>query len=349
MPRPRLTIQTTAAGADGCDDLRPRLPRRARSWRDLDGSGLMLDAPSSSLCGACPWSGRCKAVRAGRPVPRTKVLRRVALGLAACVILLTAGCAESVEAIVTELARRDCRTDTTTRVDGSRAAILFVRSHIYVKDDGLRSTFVDHFTSVIPQVLEDANAYLESKGAGILLASAATTATVSDAMFRVDTTGFGGSPAGASRQVVDEVAVDTPEQVHIHWSPRSTTRVTGYGGPPLGTPETFRTNWIGFIEDPVSGSPRSEQQRMRLLAHELGHYLGLTHNGISGNLMEGSEQPSGDALTAAQVDDMHKVVNGDRTHLVVLSCRRDPVLSQLLRDHTGAELLRASAEPRGPR
>ena len=268
---------------------------------------------------------------------------RAVLGAAGCLLLLAAACTPAFPRAAGELARRDCRTDAETRAGDDRTAILFVRSHVYVLDDGMGSAFGRHFVDLIPRLVRAVNDYLGAKGAGIVLVEVGTDVTVNRAMYAVDTAGSGGTPSGASRANVDRVATERPEEVHIHWSPKSTSRVTGYGGPPPARGDSSGANWIGYIEDPVSGPPRSDDQRVRLLAHELGHYLGLGHNGIPGNLMKGAEHPLGDALTPAQVADMHEVVNTGRSHLLVVSCRRDADVGRLLLDYPGRALLRVAA------
>ena len=272
------------------------------------------------------------------------VRSRTAIGVAAGLLFVASGCDVPVPRATDALARRDCRTDAETRAGDSRTAIVFVRNHVYVGDDGLGSTFGVHFVELIPRLIQSVNDYLRSKDAGIVLIEVGTDVTVNQAMYVVDTSGAGGTPAAASLADVDRIAADAPEEVHIHWSPKSTNRVTGYGGQPDGVVDTARTNWIGYVEDPVSGPPRSDAQRRRLLAHEVGHYLGLEHNGVSGNLMDGPEFPTGDDLTAAQVRDMQRVVNADRMHLLVVSCRRGPGLAELLREYRGRDLLRLAAD-----
>lgn len=272
------------------------------------------------------------------------VRSRIAIGLATCLLLVASACALPVPGTTDDLARRHCRTDAGTRAGDSRTAIVFVRNHVYVGDDGLGSTFGVHFVELIPRLIQSVNDYLRSKDAGLVLIEVGTDVTVNQAMYVVDTTGAGGTPAAASLADVGRIAAEAPEQVHIHWSPKSTSRVTGYGGQPHGVVDTVRTNWIGYVEDPLSGPPRSDAQRMRLLAHELGHYLGLPHNGIDGNLMDGPELPSGEELTADQVRDMQRAVNADRTHLLVVSCTQGPGLAELLREYPGRELLRLAAD-----
>lgn len=266
----------------------------------------------------------------------------VPVGLVACLVLAAVACSP-IPGATGELARRDCRTDADPRAGASRTAILFVRSHVYVGDDGMGPTFAAHFVDLVPRLVRAVNDHLESNGAGLVLVEVGTNVTVSRAMYAVDTRGAGGTPAGASLADVDRVAAEAPHEVHVHFSPKSTSRVTGYGGPPLGGVGTSRTNWIGYIEDPVSGRPRTDAERTRLLAHELGHYLGLAHTAVPGNLMKGPEHSSGGALTPAQVRDMHRVVNTDRNHLLVVSCRRGAGVADLLREYPGRELLRLAA------
>ena len=272
-----------------------------------------------------------------------RVRSRIAIGVATCLLFVASACGFPVPRGTVHLARLHCRTDAEMRAGSARTAILFVRNHVYVGEDGLGSTFGVHFVELIPRLIGSVNDYLRSKDAGIVLVEVGTDVTVNRAMYVVDTTGPGGIPAAASLAEVDRVAAESPEEVHIHWSPKSTSRVTGYGGRPHGVADTPPTNWIGYVEDPLSGPPRSDAQRMPLLAHELGHYLGLEHNGIDGNLMDGPELPNGNELTASQIRVMQHALNADRTHLLVVSCTRGPGIAELLRRYPGRELLRLAA------
>lgn len=266
-----------------------------------------------------------------------------AVALAACAAAVASSCGVALPAELDGLGRFDCDAAAATRAGETRTAILFVRSHVSVGEDGLGSAFGAHFVQLVPRLVGAVNGYLRAHDAGIVLVPVGTDVEVNPGLYVVDTGGPGGTPAGASLAEVDGAAAEAPHEVHVHWSPRSTSRVTGYAGPPHRASGAPATNWIGYIEDPISGRPRTDDQRMRLLAHELGHYLGLAHNGVAGNLMRGDELPSGDELTEAQVREMHRVINADRRHLLVVSCGRGPQVDELLRQYPGRDLLRLAA------
>ena len=254
------------------------------------------------------------------------------------VVLVPLGLACSLGDIVTsladQLARLDCRTDAAVRVSTDRTAMLFAHDHVYQKPDEPDRDWYDTFVNeAVPRTYDDANAYLEEHAVGILFGLLSRDLTENGAMAPVAVSA-GGWPQGDSLDLVTAASKAEPQFVHVHWSPSATTLgVGGYGGGIL--PDAF---WLGVIEGP-STRQRTAVERRRTFVHEFGHVLELEHNDVAGNLM--NENTTGDTITAQQLADMRETLNSRRPLWLVLSCRKDAALRQIVRDNSGDEIVTA--------
>jgi hypothetical protein len=266
-------------------------------------------------------------------------VRRLAacVAVAVCLALLPA-C--TVESLADALARHDCRGDAPTRVSADRTAVLFVDTHLYLPEGTAdRTPYTTYANDVIPATLDDVNAYLESAGVNMLLAMHAGDLTENAAMAPVELSS-GGIPLGTSRETVKNAAREAPKNVQSHWSPSSNQpNVAGYGGGEFDEPDSpYPLMWHGMIENPA-GSLSVQARRTRTFAHELGHYFGLIHrDDLADNLMK--TDSTGRELLAEQIATMWDTLNRLRPNLAVISCRRDPALRQIVRDHSGDEISR---------
>jgi hypothetical protein len=263
--------------------------------------------------------------------------RGLAVFLAGAVLAplgLACSLGDVVTSLADQLARLDCRTDAAVRVGTDRTALLFAHDHVYKKPGEPDRDWYDTFVNeAVPRTYDDANAYLEEHAVGILFGLLNRDLTENAAMAPVAVTA-GGFPQDPSLPVVTAVSKGAPQYVHVHWSPSTTTPgVGGYGGGIL--PDAF---WLGVIEGP-STRQRTAVERRRTFVHEFGHVLELEHSDVAGNFM--NESTTGDTITTQQRADMWDTLNSRRPLWLVLSCRRDAALRQIVRDNSGGEIVTA--------
>jgi hypothetical protein len=267
---------------------------------------------------------------------RSGARRGLAVVVAAAVLApSTVACTELFTSLVEQLARLDCRTDAAVRASDDRTGMVFVHDHVYqAPGEQDRDWYTTFLNESLPRTYDDVNAYLDARQVGVLVGLLRKDLTQNAAMAPVDVTA-GGWPQGDSVTVLTDTARAAPQFLHVHWSPSATTPgVGGYGGGIL--PDAF---WLGIIEGPDTRQ-RTEEQRRRTFAHELGHVLALGHTDVAGNLM--NDDLSGDELTPQQIADMRRALNERRAEWLVLSCRNDEALLGITRDNTAEEIVDAA-------